>query len=123
MVMKNIQKHALKKELSTTHSRHSHLSAPNAECVGWGGWSSAPGAAWTSRSRLGGRSLWSGGRCVVISRATAGGGVGGVGPGGAFGFVLVELSVDSGDGRPQVLPMDFGAVPLPQRSGERASGG
>lgn len=59
--------------------------------------------------------------CVVILRATAGGGGGG--PGGAFGFVSAPtgISVDGQNGSPQVLPMDLGAVPLPQRSGEGAS--
>lgn len=67
--------------------------------------------------------LWSGGPCVVILRATAGGG--GEGPGGAFGFVSAPtgISVDGQNGSPQVLPMDLGAVSLPQRSGEGASGG
>lgn len=75
------------------------------------------------RSRPGERSLWSGERCVVIGEATAGGC--GVGPGGAFGFglALIGISVDGRDGSPQVLPMDLGAVSLPQWSGERASGG
>lgn len=66
------------------------------------------------RSRPGERSLWSGERCVVIGGATAGGC--GVGPGGAFGFglALIGISVDGRDGSPQVLPMDLGAVSLPQ---------
>ena len=75
------------------------------------------------RSRPGGRSLWSGGRCVVIRGATAGGCC--VGPGGAFGFgvALPGVNIDGRDGSPQVLPVDLGAVSLPQRSGEGASGG
>lgn len=83
----------------------------------------APPSARAKPAALGRRrSLWSAGRCVVIGGATAGGG--GAGPGGAFGFglVLTGSSVDGGNGSPQVLPMDLGAVSLPQRSGERASG-
>lgn len=48
-----------------------------------------------------------------------------MGPGGAFGFglALSGVSIDSRNGSPQVLPMDLGAISVPQRSGERASGG